>query len=191
MHQHCLQRMLPYFYATGHWHYACHISWYLDEMNCLPVDAKADLMAGAFVCRHREGVWNAVSADQFGEQTYIRYGKSKGGLVDMTLSAEQVACWVLSSPLCQRITQDLQVMFNPDVVENTTCTQAKHKEESTHRRVLDTDDRKCIMAEFQMHAYPLTDPSHDLINIVNRKVADDTINVADAVSIGDKMKHNG
>ena len=42
-------------------------------------------------------------ADQFDEQTYIRYGKSKGGLAGMTRSAEQVACWVLSFPLCQRV----------------------------------------------------------------------------------------
>ena len=54
-------------------------------MSCLSEDTKSDLMAGAFVCRHREGVWNSVSADQFGEQTYIRYGKSKGGLVGISL----------------------------------------------------------------------------------------------------------
>lgn len=91
------------------------------------MDAKTDLMAGAFVCRHREGVGNAVSADQFGEQTYIPYGKSKGGLVGMTLSAEQVACWVLSFPLCQRLAQDVELMVNPDVGESGACTQAKHK----------------------------------------------------------------
>ena len=65
LHVHCLQNMLPYFFAAGHWHYAWHITWYLQEMSCLPEDLKSDLMAGAFVCRHREGVWNSVSADQF------------------------------------------------------------------------------------------------------------------------------
>ena len=100
-----LQRMLPYFFAAGHWHYARHVTWHLQEMSCLPEDAKSDLMAGAFVCRHREGVWNSVSADQFGEQTYIRNGKSKGGLVGISLSAEQVACWVFSYHLCQRVFQ--------------------------------------------------------------------------------------
>ena len=64
-------------------------------------------MASAFVWGHREGVWNAVLADQFGEQTYIglRYCKSEGGLVCISLSAEQVACWVLTYPLCQRVPQ--------------------------------------------------------------------------------------
>ena len=44
----------------------------------LPAMAKDDLLSGAFVCRHKAGSWNAVSADQFGEQTAINIGK--GGL---------------------------------------------------------------------------------------------------------------
>ena len=75
--------------SLRNWQYARHITWYLQEMSCLPEDAKSDLMAGAFVCGHQEGVWNWVSADQFGEKTYIRYGKSKGGLVGVSLLAEQ------------------------------------------------------------------------------------------------------
>ena len=35
-------------------------------------DAKMDLLAGAHLCRHRPGIWNSVSADEFGEQTYIK-----------------------------------------------------------------------------------------------------------------------
>ena len=65
LHVHCYQKMLPYFFAAGHWHYTRHIAWYLQQMSCLPEDDKSDLMAGAFVCRHREGVWYSVSADQF------------------------------------------------------------------------------------------------------------------------------
>ena len=45
----------------------------LLEMASLHAEAKVDL-----VCRHHAGYWNAVSADQFGEQTTIRMGK--GGL---------------------------------------------------------------------------------------------------------------
>ena len=33
-------------------------------MRPLPVEAKADI-----VCRHHDGYWNAVSADQFGEKS--------------------------------------------------------------------------------------------------------------------------
>ena len=43
------------------------------------------------------------------------------------------------------------------------------------------------MHEFKTHAHPLTDQSSDLVNIVNRKVADKSINVVDVVSIGEEM----
>ena len=37
--------------------------------------AKMDLLAGAHLCHHNKpGTWNSVSADQFGEQTYIKKG---------------------------------------------------------------------------------------------------------------------
>ena len=187
-HVYCLRRMVLYFFAAGHWHYARHISWYLQEISCLPDDAKADLMAGAFVCRHQEGVWNAVLADQFGEQTYIRYGTSKGGLVGMTLSAEQVACRVRSFPLCQHVSHTFDIMFDPCPDDDvTTGVTTKHKEEGIHRRELDTADRNPVTREFNTHAHPLTDQSSDLVNIANRKVADKCIHVVDAVSIGEEM----
>ena len=49
----------------------------------MQLDHKALAMfhIGHHVCRHRDGSWNAVFDDQFGEQTYIRQGKAKGGLV--------------------------------------------------------------------------------------------------------------
>ena len=180
--------MVLYFFAAGHWHYARHISWYLQEISCLPDDAKADLMAGAFVCRHQEGVWNAVLADQFGEQTYIRYGTSKGGLIGMTLSAEQVARRVRSFPLCQRVSHTFDIMFDPCPDDDvTTGVTTKHKEEGIHRRELDTADRNLVTREFKTHAHPLTDQSSDLVNIANRKVADKCIHVVDAVSIGEEI----
>ena len=148
-------------------------------------------MAGAFVCRHREGVWNAVSADEFGEQTYIPYGKSKGGLVGMTLSAEQVACWVRSFHLCQHVSHTFGIMFDPCPDDDvTTGVTTKHKEEGIHRRELDTADCNLVTREFKTHAHPLTDQSSDLVNIVNRKVADKCINVVDAVSIGEETVHD-
>lgn len=93
-----LERMLPYFFAAGHHHYARYLTHHLLEMrHQLPLVAKTELMSGAFVCHHQEGSWNGVSSDQFGEQTAIRIGK--GGLKGMTLSPEMVAEWINSFPV--------------------------------------------------------------------------------------------
>ena len=43
------------------------------------------------VFRHSDGILNSLFSDQFSEQTYLRYGKVENGLVEITLSQEQVA----------------------------------------------------------------------------------------------------
>ena len=85
-----LKRMMKYFFLAGHC--ARFLTQYLLEMASLPSDTKVDL-----VCRHHPGYWNAVSADQFGEQTAIKIGK--GGLKGMTLAAELVSEWIDAFPI--------------------------------------------------------------------------------------------
>ena len=50
----------------------------------LPDQIAEAFSRGEHVCRHKEGVLNSVFLDQFGEQTYIRYGMAKCGLVGET-----------------------------------------------------------------------------------------------------------
>ena len=76
-------------------------------MACLPSDAKVDL-----VCRHHPGYWNAVSADQFGEQTAIKIGK--GGLKGMTLSAELVSEWIDAFPITTYVSDHLDGIYCDD-----------------------------------------------------------------------------
>ena len=79
-------------------------------------------------------------------------------------------------------------MFDPCTGDDVTIgVTTKHKEEGVRRRDLDTADRNLVMHELNTHAHPLTDLSSDLVNIVNRKVADKSINVVDTVSIGEDM----
>ena len=82
-------------------------------------------------------------------------------------------------------------MFESTDSKGATLTPAiKHKEEGLNRRKLDAADRNLILHEFKKHINPLVDPSLELINIVNRKVADDSINIADTVNIGGEMTRN-
>ena len=79
-------------------------------------------------------------------------------------------------------------MFDPCTGDDVTIgVTTKHKEEGVRRRDPDTADRNLVMHELNTHAHPLTYQSSDLVNIVNRKVADKSINVVDTVSIGEEM----
>ena len=69
-----------------------YITWHVMEMqHVLPDYVKMDLLAGVHLCRHRPGMWNYVSVDQFAEQTYTKKGKMPRGLKGLTMSEDQVA----------------------------------------------------------------------------------------------------
>ena len=96
------------------------------------------------VRRHQDGVWNSVFLDQFGEQTCIQYGKSKGGLVGKSLSSDQVGKWILFHNLCNSISLLMDNAYEVPV-NNDKAKKAAHKEKSDSRRRL--GDRNKIRAE--------------------------------------------
>ena len=61
----------------------------------MPDEARKDLLDGCNVCRHLNGA-QAVSSDQFGEQTYIKQGKGSGGLKGISTNHDQVSVWINS-----------------------------------------------------------------------------------------------
>ena len=81
------------------------------ETAFLPCHAKVNL-----VCWHHSGYWNAVSADQFGEQTAIKIGK--GGLEGMTLSAELLSEWIDAFPITAHVSHHLDGIYCDDQPEN-------------------------------------------------------------------------
>ena len=109
LQQHCLERMLPYFFVAGPHHCARYISWHLRAMQHIPLEAKQDILNGAHVCRHTEGA-AAVSGDQYGEQTYIKQGKQAGGLKGISTNPEQVADWIESIGVCSHLAMAMDGM---------------------------------------------------------------------------------
>ena len=100
----------------------------------LPDDAKMDLLVGAHLCLHRPGIWNSLSADQFGTQTYIKKGKMPMGLKGLTMSEDEVAIWVESYPVCAIVTLAIESMYSAD----DEMKEEKRKEEGEKGRILDT-----------------------------------------------------
>ncbi len=58
LHLYALERMVPYFFAAGHWNYARYMQWHLLEMrHDFPEEIKVTFELGEHVCRHKDGVW--------------------------------------------------------------------------------------------------------------------------------------
>ena len=176
-----MERMMKYFFLAGHVQYARYLTQYLLEMRALhAIEAKPDL-----VCRHHDGFWNAVSADQFGEQTAIKIGK--GALKGMTLSADFVCEWIDAFPITVYVSDCVEHMYSA----YTPCknTQKLHKEELRHRRVLDAKDRNLIDVEVEKYPHPLEDHRPHLYNPVTSQIAPTDVNVADSIVIGEKIEN--
>ena len=186
LHMYALKKMIPYFFAAHHNNYARYISWHVLEMtSSLPQSILLAFLRGEHVCRHRNGIWNSVFLDQFGEQTYIRYGKSKGGLVGKSLSPEQVSEWILSHHLCNTLSMLMENMFEETADE---YVQTAHKEEGENRKKLDAADRNKIIRELGRYSNPMTMQQEEpLSNIINGRIASDEVNVDNALVIGNKL----
>jgi len=85
LHLQCVQKMIPYFHATGHFPYAksCHI--YLSDMTNLKSKHNEDVYQqfvneGFFTIRRNDNFWSGIWSDMTFEQTLMRSMKTSGGL---------------------------------------------------------------------------------------------------------------
>ena len=143
-------------------------------------EAKADIVSGAFVVRHHEWYWNAVSGDQFGEQTDIKIGK--GSLKGTTLSAELVCEWIDAFPVTVHVSDRVGHIYFDNHPGQFAPKQ--HKEDLRHQRVMiDADDRRIIDADVEKYPHPLEDHRPHLYNPVTGKIASAVFNVVDSMVI--------
>jgi len=92
------------------------------------------------VCRHHNGFWNSVSADQFGEQTAIR--RAKGSLKGMNLSPELVSEWIDLLPITAHVLNRMDHIYNDSMP--TDSSMKPHKEELNRHHSLDAYNRNLI-----------------------------------------------
>ena len=156
--------MLKYFFLSGHVQYARYLTQYLNEMEDLPV-------------KHKDGHRNAVSGDQFSEQTAITIGK--GGLNGMTLSPELTSEWIDAFPFTMLVTKLLDDIY--DEQPKSQSNGAKHKEEMPSRRNLDAADWQLILEQLEKHPHPLEDTRQYLFNPITGKKAPPDVNVMNSM----------
>ena len=109
LHLYCVQRMLPFFHASGHLNYARSAHVYLQEMLKLdkemnPEDMDKFVNKGFFTVRRSNKFWSGIWTDLTIEQVLMRDIKTTGGLTEgRGISASTIAKWVHSMPATSRI----------------------------------------------------------------------------------------
>ena len=76
LHFYCWKKMIPYFFAAGHWNYARDGIVYSRSMEKMPDNLLKKFMNGEQVIRIKEGFLNAIWSDMAIETIYMKVGKA-------------------------------------------------------------------------------------------------------------------
>ena len=183
LHLFAVSKMIPYFFAAGHHHYARYATYYLNDMRNLPPEIEERFLRGEHTTRHQRGLWNGIWSDMLIETTFMKYGKGPGGLIGVTLQQRSVKKWAYSLHVTTQILKDLEDMRERKSVQDVTV----HKEEKPGRLKSDANDREKLRVKFEQCIDPLDAKSHpsELVNISTGAInKDPTVNVENAVAIG-------
>ena len=191
LHLVAVKRMLPYFFASGHVNYARYGLYYFRSMESLQGEELSMFMRGEHVMHHVPGLWIGIWSDMYIETTFMRYGHGPGGIIGITLKPETLKTWALGLHVCCQLEQDT---VNLSCNEQDKC-QLNHKEKAKSRIKSDRADRENLSKKLELCIDPLDHASHppSILNIVSGQIANDTVNVHDAVAIGTKkmQEENG
>jgi len=188
LHLATFRKMLPYYFAARHVNYARYGLYYLRSMEKLPDQVQSLFLKGQHVTRHIRGIWNGIWSDQFIESTFMRYGHSAGRITGITLKSNALKVWALSHHICCKIESDMMELKEEET--DATRLQRHHKEESKARILADATDRAGLRQKLETCTDPMDPKEHpegSLVNIVSRKLAPASVNVENAVMIGEAM----
>ena len=152
-------------------------------MYGLPQEVTQKFMKGLHVARLKDGYFNGIWSDMLIETTYMKFGKSSGGLVGITLKPKSVLRWAYSFHKLSSMIKDLKE------ISDKASTTWKHKEEYDERMKQDLKDRLKIKKKLASCINSLTETggefSAGVVNIASGKVTPaGQTNIHDCVKIG-------
>ena len=77
LHLYCYKKMIPYFFAAGHWNYARDSIVYLRSIEKMPTNLLNRFMNREHVIRIKDRLFNGIWSDMAIETTYMKIGKGK------------------------------------------------------------------------------------------------------------------
>ena len=182
LHLYACERMIPYFFAAGHWNYARDGILYLQRMERLPSEPLRRFRNGEHVIHLREGLWNGIWSDMGIETTYMKIGKGQTGIVGVTTNSRTVDIWANSHHICGEVKTELNKLSDSKPQSST------HKEEAKGRIIADQLDRNKLRKTLVNCIHPLKfDDPKKLVNIFTGEEAQEKCNVDQALALGKKQ----
>ena len=96
--------------------------------------------------------------------------------------------WIQSFGICSYLSKSMDEICDNAETPDKTMKTNRHKEKGKAGREMDERDRAEILRVLQENSHPLTTETTTLYHIMNSQVADEKVNVQDALKIGQDMR---
>lgn len=182
LHLHCIETMIPFYHAAGHFNYAKSSRLYLQDMYHLretmdPDEYEKFTKNGFFTARRSNNFFAGNFSDQTIEQTLMRAMSVEGGPFKRGATESVVFKWVKG------------ILFTKDIIEglekycSLEFTKSHQHVDARGARIQKDKIDVLRLKEFLIAHNPLEDVS-DLRNVVTGLIGPDDINCYEAFSVG-------
>lgn len=172
-----LTKIVPWFFALGHTHYARWIPVHLRDMIALKdahPEVHAQFLKGNFVVKKTTHRFSAIAIDQAHEQNNATV-KGDGGAVGLTENPSALRRWMVSGPEMARLIGEFEAS-----TEKRKETDTRHHEQTRHAQMAFARDVKALTGAIEDMGNPFCENSSDLLVLDSRDLADaaviDTVN---------------
>ncbi|CAH0552820.1 unnamed protein product [Brassicogethes aeneus] len=183
LHLKCVERMLPYFHASGHFLYAK--SAHLQDIRKLKYTINNDyeftrFTEGFFTIRRTHKFWSGVWTDMTIEQVLMRSMKTQGGLTHgRGLSESVLTKFVLTMIILVEVCNEIE-----DFCNVSFATTEQHIDSREYRIIRDVADLQILQTFFNRYdPFPQTD---NIMSIFSGIFASNSVNCHEAYEEGKK-----
>ena len=185
LHLQATQEMLPYLAAAGQNNYAKCCRLYLQDCQELCSCFDEPLEKGLFTVRRNDKLfWSGTWSDMTIEQSLMRAGKTQGGLINITHKEAAKTKWLLSAHVVAQFTDALRCLTNTF----TGTWSEQHRDVHPGNIKKDLKDLKTFTNFLESHNPFVSKDGNQLINIATGIIADERVNVDEAVAIGRRIQ---
>lgn len=185
LHLKCVERMLPYFHASGHFLYAKSAHLYLQDMRKLKDTINDDyeftrFTEGLFTIRRTDKFWSGVWSDMTIEQVLMRSMKTQGGLTHgRGLSESVLTKFVLTMIILVEVCNAMENFCNVSF-----ATTEQHIDSREYRIKRDVADLQILQKFFNRYdPFPETD---NIMSIFSGIIGSNSVNCHEAYEEGKK-----
>lgn len=170
-HLQCIELMLPFFHAAGHFNYAKSARLYLQDMRGLkekmdPTEYKKFTEDGSFTSRRSNSYWSGIFSDKTIEQTLMRSMSVEGGPFKRGCTESVVFKWIKGIIYTKDIIEGLERYCNLEFSKSY-----QHGDSRDARIKRDMKDVQ-ILQKFLLEHNPFAD-IENLQNIVTGLMTDE------------------